>query len=235
MLKSFKCTFNELVNEIIEVYKVEMKAFLLLYLLLKKETKRRQDIMNRKGLKLQIIVGGIFLAALGYGISTISLIGHRPVEIFITEGLAILALGVTFVYSLFANRKSSTLKKLAVINIILLVMYGITELVCNQNYQAKVNSISVEEVDLSAISDGIYIGECSVDYIRAKVEVEVNEHQIVNIKLLEHINERGEKAETIIDTIIEQQSIDVDAVSSATNSSKVIKQAVENALLKGVK
>ena len=59
--------------------------------------------------------------------------------------------------------------------------------------------------------------------------------QIVNNELLEHINERGEKAESIIDKIIEQQSIDVDAVTSATNSSKVIKQAVENALLKGMK
>lgn len=114
-------------------------------------------------------------------------------------------------------------------------IYGLTELACNQIYQNKVENILIEEVDLSKVSDGIYIGECSVDYIRAKVEVEVKAHQIVNIELLEHINERGEKAESIIDKIIEQQSIDVDAVTSATNSSKVIKQAVENALLKGMK
>lgn len=191
--------------------------------------------MNKKGLKVQILSGGIFFASLVYGISTISLIGHRPVVIFIAEGLAILALGVTFGYSLFGDRKKPTLKKLGVIAIALLVIYGITELVCNQIYQDKVNNISVEEVDLSNVSDGIYIGECSVDYIKAKVEVEVKSHQIVNIELLEHINERGKNAETIIDAIIEQQSIDVDAITSATNSSKVIKQAVENALLKGKK
>lgn len=191
--------------------------------------------MNRKGLKLQIIIGVIFGASLVYGISTISLIGHRPAVIFIAEGLAILALGVTFGYSLFGNRKKTYIKKLGVIAIVLFVIYGITELVCNQIYQGKVSNISVEEVDLSNVSDGIYIGECNVDYIRAKVEVEVKSHQIVNIELLEHINERGKKAETIIDTIIEQQTIDVDVVTSATNSSKVIKQAVENALLKGMK
>lgn len=37
-------------------------------------------------------------------------------------------------------------------------------------------------------------------------------------------------AETIIDKIIDEQKIDVDAVSGATNSSTVIKKAVENAL-----
>ena len=190
---------------------------------------------NNKNLKLKLIIGGIFLASLVYGISTISLIGHRPVAIFITEGLAILAIGVTFGYSLLGNRKKATLKKLGVIAIVLLIVYGITELVCNHIYQDKVNNISIKEVNLSNIADGIYIGECNVDYIRAKVEVEVKSHQIVNIELLEHINERGENAETIIDTIIEKQMLDVDAVSSATNSSKVIKQAVENALLKGMK
>lgn len=199
------------------------------------EESEKENIMNRRRLKFQIIVGVMFVAALVYGISTISLIGHRPVVIFIVEALAILALGVTFGYSLFRKSNKKTLKKLGEITILLLFIYGLTELACNQIYQNKVENILIEEVDLSKVSDGIYIGECSVDYIRAKVEVEVKAHQIVNIELLEHINERGEKAESIIDKIIEQQSIDVDAVTSATNSSKVIKQAVENALLKGMK
>ena len=54
--------------------------------------------------------------------------------------------------------------------------------------------------------------------------------QIVNIEIVEHRNERGEKAEQITDRIVEQQEINVDSVSGATNSSLVIKKAVENAL-----
>ncbi len=41
---------------------------------------------------------------------------------------------------------------------------------------------------------------------------------------------RGSRAEVVVDRIIEEQKIDVDAVSGATNSSTVIKKAVENAL-----
>jgi uncharacterized protein with FMN-binding domain len=47
---------------------------------------------------------------------------------------------------------------------------------------------------------------------------------------LEHRHERGKTAEVITDSIIDEQKIDVDAISGATNSSTVIKKAVENAL-----
>ncbi|MCI8299875.1 MAG: FMN-binding protein, partial [Lachnospiraceae bacterium] len=43
-------------------------------------------------------------------------------------------------------------------------------------------------------------------------------------------NGRGSRAEVVVDRIIEEQKIEVDAVSGATNSSTVIKKAVENAL-----
>ena len=43
------------------------------------------------------------------------------------------------------------------------------------------------------------------------------------------LNGRGKPAEIVADRIIQEQRIDVDAVSGATNSSVVIKKAVENA------
>ncbi|WP_227835506.1 MULTISPECIES: FMN-binding protein [unclassified Clostridioides] len=36
-----------------------------------------------------------------------------------------------------------------------------------------------------------------------------------------------------MDKVLNKQKVDVDAVSGATNSSKVIKKAIENALIKG--
>ena len=58
--------------------------------------------------------------------------------------------------------------------------------------------------------------------------------EIEKIRILEHKNERGQVAETIVDQIVSEQKIDVDAISGATNSSKVIKKAVENALENGL-
>lgn len=80
------------------------------------------------------------------------------------------------------------------------------------------------------IYNGIYEGEHDVGYIYARVKVVIDSGKIVEITLLEHRHERGEAAEIITEKIIEQQELDVDAVASATNSSNVIKKAVENAL-----
>ena len=69
-----------------------------------------------------------------------------------------------------------------------------------------------------------------MNYIYAKVEVTVKDKAITNIALIEHMNGKGKPAERIIDDIVKQQSVAVDTVSGATNSSKVIMKAVENAL-----
>jgi uncharacterized protein with FMN-binding domain len=84
--------------------------------------------------------------------------------------------------------------------------------------------------DASNIADGTYIGECDVKFIYAKVAVTVRDGHITDIRLLEHRHERGQAAEAVIDKIITQQELDVDAVSGASNSSQVIKKAVDNAL-----
>lgn len=100
------------------------------------------------------------------------------------------------------------------------------------DYRQDVKNIVITDVDLSQIADGAYIGEHNVNLIYAKVEVIVQNGKIEKITLLEHKNERGKSAEKIMGDIIEQQSLDVDAVSGATNSSLVIKKAIENALIK---
>lgn len=99
------------------------------------------------------------------------------------------------------------------------------------NYQKNVANIEFDDFDLENVEDGIYRGECNVGYIYARVEVEIQNGVIVSLNLLEHRNERGKSAETIIGDIISEQRIDVDAISGATNSSNVIKKAIENAII----
>lgn len=93
-----------------------------------------------------------------------------------------------------------------------------------------VNSITVLSPNLANISDGIYVGEYSVTPVRVKVEVFVTEHKITDIKIIEHENGLGSKAEKIVNDVISEQSLEVDAVSGATVSSKCILKAVENAI-----
>ena len=97
-------------------------------------------------------------------------------------------------------------------------------------YQCKVRAIEISDVDLSLIPDGIYVGECDVHFIYAKVAVTVRSGRITALNVLEHRNDRGSAAESIVVDIVKKQRIDVDAVAGATNSSMVIEKAVENAL-----
>ena len=99
------------------------------------------------------------------------------------------------------------------------------------DYKRAVNAISIEELDLSKIPDGIYYGEYDVGFIYAKVEVVLNDGKIAKITILEHKNDRGASAEVIVENIVAQQRLDVDAVSGATNSSAILKRAVMDALL----
>ena len=98
------------------------------------------------------------------------------------------------------------------------------------DYKRSVSETSIEEICLSNIPNGVYIGECDVNFIYAKVEVTIQNGEITGIRILEHKNEHGQAAEAVVDRIVAEQRIDVDAVSGATNSSTVLKKAVENAL-----
>jgi len=101
------------------------------------------------------------------------------------------------------------------------------------NYKDTIKNIVVENVKLDNKEDGKYIGEFDADMIFAKVEVEVKNKKISNISLIEHRTERGVPAEVITQKVVDEQSLKVDVISGATNSSKVILKAIENALNKG--
>ncbi len=121
---------------------------------------------------------------------------------------------------------------LFVIMFLLLVGFvlGIRYLKSVADYRQAVRETTFEDINISDIPDGVYVGEYDVDFIYAKVEVTVQNGEIANINILEHRHERGKTAEVITDSIVDEQKIDVDAISGATNSSTVIKKAVENAL-----
>ncbi len=99
-----------------------------------------------------------------------------------------------------------------------------------KDYQRQIKETTFEEIDLSKIPDGTYEGEYDVNFIDVRVAVTVKDGAMTEIQLLKHENGRGKPAEVIIGQMLEKQSVDVDAISGATNSSIVIRKAVEEAL-----
>lgn len=129
-------------------------------------------------------------------------------------------------------------KRILLVTVVFIFLIGFTfsavYLKSVADYKKTVAETVIGEVDISGIPDGVYAGEYDVNFIYAKVEVTVQSGEMTGITLLEHKQERGKAAETIVQAMIAEQKIDVDAVSGATNSSTVIKKAVENALRNAV-
>lgn len=124
-------------------------------------------------------------------------------------------------------------KKVFLIIFIVVLLLFFTGKIVIRNMVRNVQHISVSMPDLSVMQDGNYIGEYSISPVYVKVEVSINNHQITDIVILQHGNGLGSAAESIVNDVMKKQSLDIDAVSGATVSSKCILKAVENAIEKG--
>ena len=150
------------------------------------------------------------------------------------SGIMIIAaiFALTYLCHVIKNREKRILwhRIMTVILFIGLMVHIVAYFIDFNQYQQKIANIEVEEIDLSEVEDGVYEGDYDAGYIYAKVRVQIEAGKIASVTLLEHRNERGKPAEAIIDDVLRKQQIDVDAVSGATNSSKVIQKAIENAI-----
>ena len=98
--------------------------------------------------------------------------------------------------------KISTKKMISFIILLLLLIAlicGVVYLKKVTDYKQAVGETTFGEIDIADVSNGIYIGEYDVNFIYAKVEVTVEDGEIVSINILEHRHERGKAAETVIE------------------------------------
>ncbi|MFT5873615.1 MAG: hypothetical protein ACI8WT_002562 [Clostridium sp.] len=127
-------------------------------------------------------------------------------------------------------------KKIVVGGVCIIVLVGVIiggkYLISVQKYKKVVNEIKIGSVDLTKVSDGKYTGSCDAVFVAAEVSVTVKDKKIEDIILLSHKTERGKIAEAIPKNVIKAQSLQVDTITGATNSSKVILKSIENALAK---
>lgn len=127
----------------------------------------------------------------------------------------------------------SKIKKIGLISFVIVVLLG--ALIAYYVIQItdeldELSYIEIEDIDFSTMDDGVYYGEYKTTVVSVIVTVEVLNHAIINITIVDHKNGRGEDAEIIVDSVINAQSLQVDSIAGATYSSKVILLAIENAL-----
>ncbi|MCL2619665.1 MAG: FMN-binding protein [Defluviitaleaceae bacterium] len=104
-------------------------------------------------------------------------------------------------------------------------------------YRSTIQSIVLETPDLSRVPDGTFSGSFDAGFVSADVDVTVENHVITQVVIINHHHGSWDDAvfaEVVADRVVAQQTLHVDTVSGATNSSLVILSAIQNALESGV-
>lgn len=164
---------------------------------------------------------------------TLKLFRQRPLAVYLLGfGMLVCVIVCCLSSTLFKKaRRGLFIHRIAALCMALMLMAHVTFCITSfGEYKRAVADISIAQTDVSTLADGTYEGDCDVGYIYAKVRVVVADGKIASVDLLEHRNERGAAGEGVLERIVAEQRVGVDAVSSATNSSRVIEKAVENAL-----
>lgn len=124
-------------------------------------------------------------------------------------------------------------KKILIIIVIIICIVALVMLKIVSDSKANMDQLGqlvIQDVDLANIPDGNYDGSYIAFPIDVEVVVTVDNHKISNIDLVKHTNGQGKMAESILGRVIENQTLQVDVVTGATYSSKVILKSIENAL-----
>jgi uncharacterized protein with FMN-binding domain len=100
-----------------------------------------------------------------------------------------------------------------------------------REYRNVIRELEIEDVDITTIPDGTYSGFADAGLVSALVAVTVKSGKIEEIELIEHQHGRGAEAEIISENVVQAQSLDVEYISGATSSSKIILKAIERALV----
>lgn len=129
---------------------------------------------------------------------------------------------------------------LVILGVIAVVLVG--GILSSASGRREVQELTIDAVDFKKLRDGTYVGEYSgtKDHSRdTKVQVIISEDKISDIKILKGaLDKEGKPAELtgglsigdLFDNVIKSQSLQVDAISGATLTSKVHLKALENAL-----
>jgi len=113
---------------------------------------------------------------------------------------------------------------------LVLVLGGAMAMKSVESKLIQLSSQTIPQVKIIGMADGVYKGTYAVFPVKVAVDVTIAKGRIVDVSLIEHRQGQGKAAEGLIPQVVKSQSIQLDAISGATYSSKVILLAIANAL-----
>ena len=102
---------------------------------------------------------------------------------------------------------------------------------CDESQSDRIKALQLPDINLSEIEDGSHRGSFRYHKSTYETLVEVRNHRITDIQVLQaEWDKYDEMALTILQNVIEQQSLQVDVVTGATKSCKLYLLTIYNAL-----
>ncbi|WP_027624547.1 FMN-binding protein [Clostridium lundense] len=95
------------------------------------------------------------------------------------------------------------------------------------------SEVVINNVNVSSLNDGVYSGEYKGGRWTNSVNVSIKNHKITKIDIVKDVLfKKDDVREKLFNRVIEKQNVEVDAISSATVTSKAYLKSIENALKK---
>lgn len=174
-------------------------------------------LVGKKGYTLTVIIyGSIFIAyALCRVMKALKIVNNKKLIFYDSISIIVAVLLVLITFSKIQNA------------------YGINDLADENNQEIVVEQQMGFDEKLKNLPDGKYIGKAMGNSAYITVEVEVKNHTIEKVDVLSQSEDEPywSYALEVIADIEKSNSVNVDAVSSATYSSEGIKDAVKNAIV----
>lgn len=123
------------------------------------------------------------------------------------------------------------MKRILLIVFMILVLFIAAGMTFLLNGQAAIKNMTINDVNMNLIEDGIYSGSFSGNRWSNEVEVTVKNNKIVEIRVIkDQMIKLPDVTNSIFSKIKEMQSLKVDTISEASVTTKAYLKAVENAL-----
>ncbi len=111
-----------------------------------------------------------------------------------------------------------------------ILMFMLASLVMMSVSLEQYRKMKIADSDLSILTDGKYHGKATIGGFTYEVGAIIENHKIIDLKVTKNRSSAYARfAEGVIPRILEKQNANVDAITGATTTSKVLMKAVENA------
>jgi uncharacterized protein with FMN-binding domain len=127
------------------------------------------------------------------------------------------------------SRKGKIALGIVLVVIVLLLLVVIAGGLYAWHFWNGSKNITVKAVGASRVPDGKYRGEYAYFHVTATVDVTVKGGKIEEVTIVEGSTNR-KQMETVVQRVIDGQTLEVDTVSGATVSGKGVLKAIEDAL-----